>query len=70
MTTRPVSSLAFEKVYPPLVSLSPVKAFKTPICAYQHTVDAFLSSMLTGGAGRLAPPAGSCEDLYGAPSAP
>tara|TARA_B100001093_G_scaffold255192_1_gene244140 strand:- start:126 stop:668 length:543 start_codon:yes stop_codon:yes gene_type:complete len=66
-TTRPVTYLAFEKVYPPVVPLDPVQAFKTPICAHHATVVRYFGGFLAGeGQGEIVMPEGDCESLYGA----
>ena len=63
---RPVTYLAYEKVYPPVVPLDPVQAFKTPICAHHATVVRYFGGFLSGeGQGEIVMPEGDCESLYG-----
>ena len=59
---------SYQSPFPPNAKRDAPRGFASPVCAVQHGLRAFTDSLLAdASAAHIVAPAGSCEDLYGAP---
>jgi len=61
----PICTTSFEHPYPPITPVETPTARLSPICALQHQMRTFLTSLLEGGPAKIIPPDGDCNSLYG-----